>query len=50
MLSTRDCLQIERHIQTKNKKKKTDISCKFKQIKSYGSNTYIKQKILKQRL
>ena len=41
MMPPRDPSQIERYTQTKSKGMENDITCKWKEKKSWGSSTYI---------
>ena len=43
MLSTRDPLQIQRHIQTESEGMEEGIPCKWKSKESWSSNTHIRQ-------
>ena len=46
MLSTRDPLQTEGHIQTESEEMEKDIPCKWKSKESWSSNSHIRQKRL----
>ena len=43
MLSTRDSLQIQGHIQTESEGMEKAIPCKWKSKESWSSNTHIRQ-------
>ena len=43
MLSTRDPLQIQGHIQTESEGRVKDIPCKWKSEESWSSSTHIRQ-------
>ena len=46
ILSKRDPLQIQEHIQTEGEGMEKDIPCKWKSKENWSTNTYIRQKRL----